>query len=221
MKRFRLSVFIVFVLSQSSFASGPLFVAVQQAESTPPTRLGSYPDTYFFKYCTDQLSGFVYDDLQCENLLPAETIVARAVFSAEGSNRLVYVMCDAECGNLITGKLYLSNTQGFVLDALDVYVDGLFCVIKNFVIEDSKIKVYSIKPTSSESLSFWNFGSSFTGFEGERCDEEYLVEGFNFRLAKRVKYLPKNYTYEEIYDEEQYTFKIWDGGEIVSDVQVF
>lgn len=108
-----------------------------------------------------------------------------------------------------------------MLDNLEVHAEGLFSVVKDCVIENGVIKIYSIKPTSINSLSFANFGYSFSSFSGARCDEEYVVEGNRFKLKKRTMYYPKTYTYSEIHPDENYTFKIWNGAESVCNVQNF
>lgn len=221
MKRLILFAIAVLLSISNLMASGPLLKAVQQAAVAPPTKTNWSRKNYkTFQAVPDNLNWYVYTDLQCKNTLPSEGGLVRATFSTGGSNRLVYVQYNAAC-NYFTAKLFLADSQGNVLDNLEVLAYGDFSVVKDYVIENGVIKIYSIKPTSTSSLSFWDFGHKFTSFAGTRCDEEYVVDGNKFKLKKRTTYNTKTYTYSQIHPDEKFTFKIWNGSETVKNVQNF
>jgi len=204
-------------------ASGPLLKAVQQPTVLPPTRADAHPESY--KTCQSLegvLMGNVYTNLQCTKTLPAEEALVRAVYAAGGSKRLVYVLSSGECCNYFVTKLYLADSQGNILDNKEVLVEGEYAIVlKDFVIENGVIKVYSIKPTTTQSLAFSDFGHKFTSFTGTRCDEEYVVDGNKFKLKKRTTYRAKTYTHSQIFADAEYKYKIWNGTETISKVQTF
>lgn len=222
MKRlFAIILFVIMTMSEL-IAGGPLLKAVQEPTVMPPTRANvkvSYPTCLS---ATNVFKCNIYTDIQCTKTIPAEEGLVRAVFASKGNYRLVYVPFDAFYGNFFVCQLFLADSQGNILDNLEVEVQGVSAiVIKDYVIENGVIKVYSIKPTSAQSLAFEDFGVKFTSFTGTRCDEEYIVDGNKFKLTKRITYSPVTYTYNQIYAGGKYTFKIWNGTETVSRVQNF
>ncbi len=222
MKRIVTTFLAIFLALSDLMAAGPLLKSVQQPTIIPPTRtnwsIGPYK---VYQDITNILKGDVYTDLQCAKTLPADEGAVRAIFATGGSNRLVYAVYGGAC-NFFVSKLYLADSQGNVLDVKEVEVTGVEAIVlKSFVIEGGVIKVYSIKPASTQSLAFADFGQKFTSFTGIRCDEEYVVDGSRFKLKKRTTYRPTTYTHRQMYAEGKYTFNIWDGTETVSKVQTF
>lgn len=215
----------LFTLSTSVSGAGPLKEALQIKAGIPTTRQGSDEATFQnYINLVEKIEGVVYLDLQNKQTARADEILARARFDIPGSdNCILYVQFDGLCDNFCVGRLFLSDNNGNILDIVEGTVEAYPGITtKKHTMENGRIQIYSIIPSTQNSLLFEDFGHSYSSFVGTRCDEEYVVDGDKFKLAKRTTYLKRNYYYSELnHSGKEIINRIWDGNETVESVTDF
>ena len=105
-----------------------------------------------------------------------------------------------------TDLLVSVDSDGNILNTLEVAVMGKVCIKEYRILTDGQIIVTTIKPKQEESIPFVNFAP----FVGNRIDCTYIVENGKFILKKQQKYADKIYT-DELLSVENYN--LWDGNE--------
>ena len=104
------------------------------------------------------------------------------------------------------------DSDGNVLDTLEVAVMGKVCIKEYRILTDGQIIVTTIKPKQEESIPL-DF-APFEPFVGNRIDCTYIVENGKFVLKKEQRYADRTYTYELLSDGDS---KLWDGNEQLLD----
>ena len=104
------------------------------------------------------------------------------------------------------------DSDGNVLDTLEVAVMGMVCIKEYRILTDGQIIVTTIKPKQEESIPL-DF-APFEPFVGNRIDCTYIVENGKFVLKKEQRYADRTYTYELLSDGDS---KLWDGNEQLLD----
>ena len=203
--------------------NGPLKEALQIKAGIPKTRQG-FDEATFQNYINlvEKIEGVVYLDLQNKQTAKADEIQARARFDVpNSSNCIIKVEFGGLCGNFYVDRLFLSNKEGEVLDTIECCISAYPGIdSKQYTMENGMIQVYSLIPSAQNTLLFEYFGNSYSSFVGTRYDEEYIVDGDNFKLVKRTEYQEKTYYCSDLnqFGKEE-IYHIWEGDETVESIQ--
>ena len=225
MKRILLSALVFAFSILTAYAGGPFSEAVQKPISIPNSKSGNIePNKERFYGLIPKDSPYkkikCYTDLQMNKYKMSEEshLWCHYIYST-GNYHLVIGDYSAECDNLKTGILYLTNENGDYLDKLEVYnIFGWDTTIREWTMEENVITVYTLIPTQSESISGWDFGKpNIRSFRAARHDCEYVVENGKFKLKREIIYSPMDYTFEELTKKDPF-FNIWDKGVVPSKV---
>lgn len=186
-------------------------VSIKEAMSLMPYTSLPYPESYSYaepigiKNPGVVIPDKLYDDLQCRQYTSSDGDIdlAPALYlkiKLESSRFLLGGVTFGGATDYKTDVLIVTDADGNVTSSLESEIINLGIPIKQYkIIAGTKIIVYQLHVTSSQTINFEDFVGSGQSITAYRTDTTYSItdEGL-FVVDSKKEYQPKNYTEKQL-----------------------